>query len=80
MPLIRSTNAKSPYDQNFWLFKKQWTVREGDWKLIGNPRVTSDKAPTTEDDQLFMVDLSVIVMQNLADTYPEKKGKCSRCT
>ena len=32
-------------------------VREGNWKLLGNPTDTSRKAPLTKDDELFLVDL-----------------------
>ena len=75
--VIRSSEAQSPHQSFYWMQGKQWVVRDGDWKLIGNPRDTSNKAPLTEDDQLFLVNLAEDVgeMQNLADTYPEKVGK-----
>ena len=77
LPVIRSAEAASPHQSFYWMQGKQWAVRDGNWKLIGNPRDTSDKAPITEDDQLFLVDLSrdVSEMRNLADAYPEKVRK-----
>jgi len=36
----------------------QWAVREGDWKLIGNPRDTSNKATLGPADKLFLVNLA----------------------
>jgi arylsulfatase A-like enzyme len=52
---------------------KQWAVRDGDWKLIGNPRDTSNKAPITANDKLFLSNLKVdhSEMKNIADQHPE---------
>ena len=36
----------------------QWAVREGDWKLLGNPRDTSHQGEFTERDKLFLVNLA----------------------
>ena len=51
----------------------RWAVREGDWKLIGNPQDTSKKAPLTAKDKLFLVNLkeSVREMKNLAEANPK---------
>ena len=51
----------------------RWAVREGDWKLIGNPNDTSKKAALTAKDKLFLVNLreSVSEMKNLAETNPD---------
>ena len=48
-------------------------MREGDWKLIGNPNDTSKKAALTAKDKLFLVNLreSVSEMKNLAETNPD---------
>ena len=53
--------------------KAQWAVRQGDWKLIGYPRDTSDKAPLTDADTLFLSNLArdPSEMQNFAKANPE---------
>ena len=38
--------------------KPQWAVRDGPWKLIGNPNDTSHVAPLEEGDDLFLVNLN----------------------
>jgi arylsulfatase A len=53
--VIRSEKAPSPHQVFHWQFQEQWAVRDGDWKLIGNPRDTSDKGPLTDEDKLFLV-------------------------
>ena len=35
LPVIRSVNAKSPYDVMHWQWGKRWAVRQGQWKLLG---------------------------------------------
>jgi arylsulfatase A-like enzyme len=74
VPIIRSATAASPHQEFFWMQGEQWAVRDGDWKLIGNPRDTSHKAPLTDDDRLFLVNLAgdVTEMENLAKNYPDK--------
>jgi len=41
-PLLRSAEAPSPHGALHWIFPggpdSQWAVREGDWKLLGNPQ------------------------------------------
>ena len=51
----------------------RWAVREGDWKLLGNPHDTSGKAPITDDDNRFLVNLArdASEMQNLASDHPD---------
>ena len=48
-------------------------MRDGDWKLLGNPEDRSNKAPITKSDQLFLANLSMdsTEMTNLATKYPE---------
>ena len=52
---------------------RQWAVRKGSWKLIGNPKDTSNKAPITVRDKRFLVNLdnSVTELENLADKHPD---------
>ena len=78
VPLIKSADAPTPHKVLQWqsgLGKHaHWAVREGDWKLLGNPQDTSHKAPITRDDKLFLVNLKqdVTEMRNLAKQYPDK--------
>lgn len=59
-----------------WQLGNQWAVRQGDWKLIGNP---VDPSPSKRNlsfpgDKLFLVNLGTDLSenQNLAGTNPEK--------
>ena len=71
-------NAKTPHTVLHWQIGRgnnpRWAVREGDWKLIGNPNDTSKKAALTAKDKLFLVNLkeSVSEMKNLAESNPDK--------
>jgi arylsulfatase A len=76
--VIQSSDADSPHKQFHWQSggsgaNAQWAVRDGDWKLIGNPRDTSDKAPIGKDDHRFLVNLAgdVSEMKNLAADNPD---------
>ena len=76
--VIQSAKADSPHAIFHWQSGRgasgpQWAVREGDWKLIGNPRDTSNKAPITAADRLFLVNLAEdwTEMKNLAASHPE---------
>ncbi len=74
VPLIKSPDAKTPHPQFHWeTGRNSWAVRDGNWKLLGNPRDTSNKAPITDDDKLFLVNLAedVTEMKNIADLHPE---------
>ena len=50
-----------------------WAVRDGDWKLLGNPNDTSNTAPITEADRRFLVDLRADPGErhNLATDHPD---------
>jgi len=75
--VIKNAKAKTPHDILHWQIGRgknpRWAVRQGDWKLIGNPQDTSKKAPLTAKDKLFLVNLkeSVSEMKNLAGKNPE---------
>jgi arylsulfatase A-like enzyme len=60
--VILSGGAASPHESFLWLLGRganaQWAVREGDWKLLGNPRDTSHQGELTDRDQLFLVNLA----------------------
>ena len=75
--VIASDGAKSPHSEFHWTgggSNSQWAVREGDWKLIGNPRDPTRKTPLSKDDKLFLVNLSVDVgeQKNLRYTHPDQ--------
>ena len=78
IPIIRSTDAKSPHDAIYWQLGKgknpQWVVRQGAWKLLGNPRDNSKKGELTKEDRLFLVNLDEDVgeMHNVAADHPDK--------
>ena len=74
--IINNDKANTPHDVLHWQTgrsRPQWAVRQGDWKLIGNPKDTSNKAPLTTKDKLFLANLkeSVSEMKNLAQANPE---------
>ena len=78
VPIIQSADAKGPHDVFHWqsgggMGGPHWAVRQGDWKLIGNPKDTSNKAPLGKDDKLFLVNLAddVTEMKNVAAEHPE---------
>lgn len=80
--VIKSPKAPTTHHTFYWQSGRgkwgpQWSVREGDWKLIGNPNDTSHKAEITEKDRLFLVNLSedVTEMTNLAPQHPDIVGR-----
>ena len=73
--VIQSDSVKSPHAEFHWIgtgSDPQWAVREGDWKLIGNPRDPTKKSPLNKGDKLFLVDLSKDIGEknNLRNTHP----------
>ncbi|QDT94697.1 sulfatase-like hydrolase/transferase [Gimesia aquarii] len=72
--VIDSSEAQSPHRDFYWQIGKSWAIREGDWKLLGNPRDTSQQGQLTKQDQLFLVDLSNDPgeKRNLAASNPAK--------
>ena len=80
-PVIASADAPSPHETFYWQLGTgggaQWVVREGDWKLLGNPRDNSNKAAITAADKLFLCNLAedVSEMKNVAADNPEVVGR-----
>jgi len=74
--VIKNDKTKTPHDVLHWQTGRgrqpRWAVRQGDWKLIGNPQDTSNKGPLTAKDKLFLVNLkeSDSEMKNLAQANP----------
>ncbi len=70
-------DAPSPHESFYWRLgrgnRAQWVVREGSWKLLGNPKDTSHKGELTKADQRFLVNLAddITEMTNVAKDYPD---------
>jgi len=64
--LVQDAEAETPHESWHWALGKQWAVRKGDWKLLGNARDTSDRNSITTYDELFLV--------NLADDVGEQRN------
>lgn len=71
--VIQSDASATPHNVLHWTIGNSWAIREGDWKLIGNPRDTSNQAPLGPEDKLFLVDLEsdIAERKNVADNHPE---------
>ncbi|MBP85454.1 MAG: sulfatase [Planctomycetaceae bacterium] len=77
--VIQDNEAKSPHTTFYWQSGRglgrnpQWAVRDGDWKLIGNPNDTSKKARITNNDARFLVHLAEDLgeMKNVASQHPD---------
>jgi arylsulfatase A len=71
--VIQSETAQSPHDVLHWTTGNSWAVREGDWKLLGEPRDTANQGELTPDDKRFLVNLAddASEMRNLAAENPE---------
>lgn len=61
VPVLRSATAPSPHTVFHWQTggakSPSWAVREGAWKLLGNPRDTLAKKPLPKEDRLFLVNV-----------------------
>lgn len=70
-------NASSPHETFHWMTgggkDPQWAVRQGDWKLLGNPRDTVNPDSISPDDKLFLANLANDPSErtNLAAQHPE---------
>ena len=78
--VIQSDTAKSQHSEFHWMGtgnNPQWAVREGDWKLIGNPRDPTVASPLSKDNKLFLVNLSIDVGEknNLRNTHPDQLNR-----
>ncbi len=82
--VLESDKAESPHERLIWANNVyggyRWAVRQGDWKLLGNPRDSSNKGPITEDDKLFLVNLKDDIgeMNNVAKAHPEKLNELNQ--
>ena len=79
LPIIQSAEAESPHEVFHWQSGKQWAVREGDWKLIVNPRDT--KGDFLEgDDAAFLSNLATDISErtNFAARHPDVVERLTR--
>ena len=56
--MILDGSSKSPHDGFYWQLGRgngaQWVVREGNWKLLGNPKDNARKGQLGPEDRLFL--------------------------
>lgn len=74
LSILQSPTAPTQHPVFHWQLDNQWAVRQGNWKLIGNPKDTSRNEPLPEaDKKLFLSDLAKDVGEktNLAQAHPE---------
>ena len=78
VPVLQSSDAPSPHQRLHWMVgrdpqKAQWAVREGPWKLIGNPQDTSKGGQRPKVDKLFLSNLETdpAESRNLASDQPD---------
>lgn len=68
-------DAPSPHDVVHWQLgdgaEAQWAVREGDWKLIGNPRDPTTPQPLADELYLTNLALDPSEQTNLAADHPD---------
>jgi arylsulfatase A len=76
--VIRSSKASTPHESFIWQSggsqdAPQWAVREGDWKLIHNPRGNDLFANDNNSAQLYLFNIPKDVgeSKNQADAHPE---------
>ena len=73
LPVIMDKQS-TQHDVFHWKLGRQWAVRSGSWKLIGNPSDPSNKYPLDGvNDQLFLVniDKDPSESKNLIKEYPD---------
>ncbi|MDA1313103.1 MAG: sulfatase-like hydrolase/transferase [Acidobacteria bacterium] len=79
LPIIRSADAESPHEVFHWQTGEQWAVREGDWKLIVNPRDTNREV-LVGDDATFLSNLNKDISErtNFASRHPDVAQRLTR--
>lgn len=75
--IIQSEKAAEIRDTWHWNFSKQWSIRQGKWKLLYDPLDTTkrrDPEPNKAEDMLYLVNLETDIGEttNLAQQFPEK--------
>ena len=75
LPIIQRKNSPSAHYGFIWQNNGSWAIRKDEWKLIGDPKDSSNKGELDpEQDKLFLVNLKKdsTEMTNLARQYPNK--------
>jgi len=75
LPIIQSKNSPSAHNGFIWQNNGSWAIRKDEWKLIGDPKDSSNKGELDpEKDKLFLVNLKrdSTEMTNLARQHPNK--------
>ena len=75
MRMVMEHSEAAGRNHGVWKLGRQWAIRQGNWKLIGNPRDPTQKHPLDpEKDQLFLANLGgdITESQNYAEQYPDK--------
>jgi arylsulfatase A len=72
LPVLQSADAPTRHDIFHWKLFDQWACRQGNWKLIGNPRDTN-VALLDGDDRVFLSNLEQDIgeKRNLAADHPD---------
>ena len=74
VPVLTSPTTPSLHPTFFWASgRDQWAVRDGNWKLVGNPVDPTHRGPLPRSDAMFLSDLSTDVGErsNLAAAHPD---------
>ncbi|CAK9049695.1 Arylsulfatase J (ASJ), partial [Durusdinium trenchii] len=70
-------DAPSPHERFYWRLgagkRAQQAIREGEWKLLVNPRDTSGRGKLRPDDSVFLTNLvdDLEESRNVADEHPD---------
>lgn len=74
--LLRDAKQTTPHKSMFWQLgagkRPQWVVRQGPWKLLGNPTDRREPESLSDADRLFLANLErdPSESQNLAEEFP----------
>lgn len=71
--VLQFAEASAPHDTWHWQLRNQWAVRQGPWKLIMNPRDTSDgrSIQQLKGPFLFNIEADPSETTNLAERNPD---------
>jgi arylsulfatase A-like enzyme len=75
--VLKNADTDSPHERFYWQLGRgknaQWAVREGEWKLIGNPRQPYEDELPAADRKEFLIHLSEDIGEttNVAKKHPE---------
>lgn len=73
-PVLRSKSGPPTHRVFHWMWQEQWAIREGDWKLIGNGRDTTELGSKHAPRK----DMGALYLANLADDPPESVNHATK--